>query len=117
MAIGDLVATKHTTLDEHTVDVVDPSASDYTVVVTQTIVAIVAAVQTTSAGVAMMQTAVKVVVEPPTDAAVVFVLLDVILPLHSRCPLFFIGVDNMHGNPYLHAQQTDQIYSINSWAS
>ena len=60
---------------------------------------------------------VEVVDVPLVVVFLIAVLFDGLLPLHSRCPLFFIGVDNMHGNPYLHAQQTDQIYSINSWAS
>ena len=69
--------------------VVDPSASGYTVVMAQTTIVNLAAVQT----------AIEVLVVPPVSVTMFVVPFDDILPSHSTCPMFFPGVDNLHENP------------------
>ena len=107
--MGDSVATEHTMFTEHIVAIVEPSASDYTAVVAQTAIAIVAMVQTTSA--------VQVVVVPPVVVAAVAAPFYGPLPSRSTCPSFYPGVDHMRDNLDLHAQQIGKICSTNSLAS
>ena len=106
-------------LVEYIMPAIEPSTSDYTVVMAQTpvVVVVVVVVQTASPIVDVVRTVIKVVVVPPVVAVVVSILFDGPLPLHSTCPLFYLGVDHMHDNPYLHAQQTDKMCSINSSTS
>ena len=84
-------------------------------VVAQTTVSVV--VQTASTVAYVVQTTVEVEDVHPMAAAMVDVPPSGLLHSHSTSHMLFLGVGNMHDNPYPPARHNGKMCSINSSAS